>query len=576
MVRFVSSLDQIYRVLRQEDDGAWLISFDEPASPFFVSAEEFAAMERIETPSSYLLATAQELTQAAQERLDLLRSLLEDDACITSRDRRLQVAKGIAEEYGTTAKRVLRLFYRYLATGTLTGRRNREPEKRPDYDWAIQKFYFSSKKFSLRAAFDMLLVQRYTDGIGRLAETVPTWSSFQHYYYRSGYHKTPQKIIARQGLSHYQRNVRPMFGSASSWRDRPGSFQMDATQADIYLVSRHDRSSVIGRPYIYLAVDTATQLIAGLYVGLEAGEIAVMQCLAQAADDKVEFAKKYGIELSPAQWPNSGMPSEIITDKGREFLGNRMGELCRRYGIEVQSLPPFRPDGKGLVEKAFDLIQRRYKPLLRGKGVIEKDAQERWAIDYRSQAVLTIDEFTAVVIQCVIHINAGRLLSSGSTPAELWLSSKPELLPVDGRELYCMVLPREKVNLTRKGIYHNGLWYIPERKDRDWITGTYEAAVNNHDSSKIYVVLDGEYFSFCLKDQSAQYQGLTMQEVQIAKVQERRQRAERKQMESASSTQTLQAIQQIVDTAAADGQGKERQTGTDIKENRVAEERRLT
>ena len=47
---------------------------------------------------------------------------------------------------------------------------------------------------------------------------------------------------------------------------------MDATMADIYLVSRHDRSKVIGRPYIYLAVDTATQLIAGLYVGLECDE----------------------------------------------------------------------------------------------------------------------------------------------------------------------------------------------------------------------------------------------------------------------------------------------------------------
>ena len=64
---------------------------------------------------------------------------------------------------------------------------------------------------------------------------------------------------------------------------------MDATQADICLVSRHDRSRVIGRPYIYLAVDTATQLIAGLYVGLECDESAVMLCLANAAQNKVEY-----------------------------------------------------------------------------------------------------------------------------------------------------------------------------------------------------------------------------------------------------------------------------------------------
>ncbi len=576
MVRFVASLNQVYRVLRQEDEGAWLISFDEPASPFFVAGEEFSEMERIETPECYLIATSQELTQAAQDRLNMLQPLLENDVYITSRDQRLRLAKDIAVEHGTTVKRVLRLYYRYLATGILTGRRNREPEQRPDFDWAIKQFYFSSKRFSLRATYDMMLVQRYTDGTGRLAETAPTWSSFQHYYYRSNFHKAPQKVIARQGLSHYQRNVRPMYGSASSWRDQPGSFQMDATQADIYLVSRHDRSSVIGRPYIYLAVDTATQLIVGLYVGLEAGEGAVMSCLAQTAGDKVEFAQKFGIAISPEQWPNSGMPSEIITDKGREFLGNRMGELCRRYGIEVQSLPPFRPDGKGLVEKAFDLIQSRYKPLLRGKGVIEEDAQERWAADYRSQAVLTIDEFTAVVIRCVIHLNAGRLLPDGSTPASLWLSSNPALLPVDGRELHCMTLPRSQVKLTRKGIHHNGLWYVPESRDRDWGAGTYEAAVDHNDSSKIYVVQGGKYFSFCLKDCSSKYRGLAVQEVRLAKAEEQVQRAERKRLEIEHSAQTLYAIQQIVDTAAADGQGKERQTGTDIKENRVAEERRLT
>ena len=149
---------------------------------------------------------------------------------------------------------------------------------------------------------------------------------------------------------------------------------MDATQADIYLVSRLDRSEVIGRPYIYLAVDTATQLIAGVYVGMDAGEQAVINCLSNAAADKVSFCKRYGLDIKKEEWPNIGLPGEIITDKGREFIGTRMNELAMKYGIEFESLPPFRPDGKGLVEKSFDLIQQRYKPALRGKGVIEARA----------------------------------------------------------------------------------------------------------------------------------------------------------------------------------------------------------
>lgn len=182
------------------------------------------------------------------------------------------------------------------------------------------------------------------------------------------------------------------------WKHRIGSYQMDATQADIYLVSSFDRSLIIGRPYIYLAVDTVTKLIAGIYVGLESGETAVMACLANAAADKVAYCAAYGIEIDAMQWPSSGVPAEIITDKGREFEGKQIDAICARYGMERESLPPFRPDQKGLVEKSFDLLQNRYKSLLRGKGVIEPDAQERWAVDYRSQAALTLEMYTQLVI----------------------------------------------------------------------------------------------------------------------------------------------------------------------------------
>ena len=96
---------------------------------------------------------------------------------------------------------------------------------------------------------------------------------------------------------------------------------MDATQADIYLVSRSDPSTVIGRPYIYLAVDTASQIIAGVYIGFDAGLKSVISCLANAARDKKEFCAEYGIDIAEEQWPSKGIPYEIITDQGREFIG---------------------------------------------------------------------------------------------------------------------------------------------------------------------------------------------------------------------------------------------------------------
>ncbi len=292
----------------------------------------------------------------------------------------------------------------------------------------------------------MMLLQRFTDHQGQLAPARPTFGSFRCYFYSRNYHKSPRKIIARDGLTHYQRNCQPAFGTASAWRKFPGSFQMDATEADIYLLSD---SGAPFRPYIYLAVDSATQLIAGVWAGEECDEMSVMRCLENACQDKVEWCGRHDITITEEQWPSHGLPYEVITDKGREFCGARMQELCRRYGVELISQAPFRPDRKGLVEQAFHLLQERYKPLLRGKGVIEPDAQERWAVDYRGQAVLTLEDFTQVLIHCIVYLNSGRMLSSGRTPAQLWAESTPQLLDVDAKELRLMALPRTTAKLTR-------------------------------------------------------------------------------------------------------------------------------
>lgn len=208
-------------------------------------------------------------------------------------------------------KRIQKLYFRHLAGRSLVEERKlpekQETQEQKDFRWAVDTFYYSAKKMSLRSAYDMMLLSRYTNADGRLMENHPSWHCFRHYFYEGGYNVKSRSTIARNGLTDYQRNKRPLFGSAMSWRDKIGAFQMDATQADIYLVSSVDKSAVIGRPNIYMAVDTTIQLIAGIYVGLDAGEQAVINCLANAATDKVEFCQKYGIDIKPNEWPNTGI-----------------------------------------------------------------------------------------------------------------------------------------------------------------------------------------------------------------------------------------------------------------------------
>ena len=475
-LRFVKRLGAIYRVLLETPAGCWLTDCNGPSPPFFEA--DLHRYERVPAPESWM--SEQINTPAQEARLQMIQPLLDCDDCISDKSLRYRMAAEVSLLHQTTTRRILRLYYRYLATGHLTQKRTRQASiSNQMIERAIRRYYYGSKRLSLRAAYEMMLLEDYMGPDGQLDSDVPTWAQFRHYYYGHGFHKHPQKVIAREGLTKYQRDHRPAWGSSAGWRAQPGSYQMDATQADIYLVSRADRSVVVGRPYIYMAVDTSTHLIAGVYIGFDCDETAVMACIEQAAMDKVAYCARYGIEITPEQWPSAGMPSEIITDQGREFFGPRMSELCRRYGLEVLTLPPFRPDCKGAVKKTIDLLQQRYKPMLRGRGVIEDDAQERWATDYRTQATLDLDDFARVVIHSVLYLNSGRLVD-GKTPAERWTELSPRLMAVDPQELHIQTLPRDTAKLTRKGLRINRMWYAPDDADGLTIGDSYTVAYDDH------------------------------------------------------------------------------------------------
>lgn len=54
------------------------------------------------------------------------------------------------------------------------------------------------------------------------------------------------------------------------------------------------------------------------------------------------------------------------------------------------------------------------------RGVIEDDAQEQWATDYWTQAMLDLDDFTRIVVHSILHLNYVRLVD-GKTLSARWL-----------------------------------------------------------------------------------------------------------------------------------------------------------
>lgn len=575
---FLKINEERFRVLMENENGVWIISYDNPSVPVYVYEQVLKKYERIETPRGYIDGKKREnLSQAEKRRQSMIRPLLMNANYIFDKKLRREEAIKIAKDYNTTEKRILRLYYMYLARGTTRKEKEKgsksEKNKREkeEFDWAIKKYYFSAKRISLRDAYDMLILEKYRDQDGQLKENIPTWSSFRHFYYRKGYHNSSRKSIARNGLTYYQRNERPILGTSYKWKDKIGYYQIDATVADIYLVSRLDRKVVVGRPNIYMTVDTLTQLITGVYVGFDAGEGSVAQCLVNAAMDKVKFCERYGIQIERDQWPSEGLPCGLITDQGSEFVSGLSNELCAAYDIEIENLPPFRPDQKGIIEKKLDILQLNYKPILRGKGVIEKYAGERWATDYRKQAVLNLDEFIQIVIHAILYINnktidkfvpTEEMIGSQITytPNGLWNYYRQEgrsnISPVDEKVLYYMSLKKKKTSIGRMGISHNGILYrnrnimslMPRIRNKRNVTVSYD--VNN--ISRIYLNLDGEYIPFEIQEEYRIYSLLDEIEYMILKKQIARKKKEKEKEQITAKVEFLSNVKEIVNEAKND------------------------
>lgn len=144
----------------------------------------------------------------------------------------------------------------------------------------------------------------------------------------------------------------------------PGSrYQIDATIGDVYLVSEVNRNWIIGRPVIYLVMDVFSRMVVGMYVGLEGPSWAgAMMALTNVVADKKEYCPEYDIEINERDWPCCHLPEISLADKG-EFEGYNVERLVRAFNLHVENAASYRADWKGIVEKQFDLIQKKVKPL---------------------------------------------------------------------------------------------------------------------------------------------------------------------------------------------------------------------
>jgi hypothetical protein len=411
---------------------------------------------------------------------------------------------------------------------------------------SVKRFYHTVKKRNLSTTYNLMLKNffvadyRYENGVKKpiLVDKSqrPTLKQLRYWYEKT--YQSEEKLRKRKGNRKYELEDRAVLGTSVGELYGPGTkFQIDATVADVYLVSSFNRNWIIGRPIIYVVKDAFSRMVVGLYVGLEGPSwFGAMMALANTASDKVSYCKQYNVDIKKEEWDCHHLPQTLLADRG-ELEGYNVERLINAFNLKVENTTPYRGDWKGIVEQHFRLIHAKVKPFL--PGIVDKDVRVRGDEDYRLDATLTLEEFTEVIIRCVLYHNNQHWLKTYNQ-SEMMITEEVDLIP---RELWnwgiknrsgklrsysedivkLHLLPTANATVTYKGIEFKKMrfsgetalkenWF-GEARQKSW---KIPICYDPRDMSHIYLPSeDGRGYEVAtLLDHQKKYQNKTMEEVE--------------------------------------------------------------
>ncbi|GAB2922327.1 hypothetical protein [Rheinheimera gaetbuli] len=368
----------------------------------------------------------------------------------------------------------------------------------------IKKFKAVGKKFSLQAAYQLFdvtyqrteMLRELDDGSAQKI-IVPfakkdclSYDQFYYHFRKLVDAETLAKI--QHGHLKYAKDIAPRTGSA---RDgivgATHRYEVDATVLDLYVSYPYKAGLAVGRPVLYLVVDVYSSMIVGMYLGFSGPDWSgVAQALANACLDKVEFARRYGVDISEHDWPAHHIPREITIDNGREYKDCVISSALKSLlGISAVNLAAaYRGDCKGTVERSFGVLNDSLIHHLSGSIFKQQDRTESHP---SNAATYTYQQVVGILIREIIYQNksANRLQKlgfkaaidgCGITPEAIYLHSllndmtggRPTTAK-DQARVYWAFLPEEEATVTDHGISFGGLEYIA---DHPTIMGMFSTA----------------------------------------------------------------------------------------------------
>ncbi|MEW8525248.1 MAG: Mu transposase C-terminal domain-containing protein [Candidatus Thiodiazotropha endolucinida] len=194
-------------------------------------------------------------------------------------------------------------------------------------------------------------------------------------------------LVAQKGQAFADRHYRAI-GKGPETSAPLEVVEIDHTRADLFVL--HDETKMpLGRPWVTALVDRYSKMVVGFYLGFVPPSY---HSVAQALKNAI-LPKSYVKELYPEienDWPCFGLPFEVVTDRGMEFIGHDLADTCGQLGIHLGHSPTKMPWYKGAVERFFGTLNSRL--LHSQKGTTFSDIFERDDYDPEKNAVITYSQ----------------------------------------------------------------------------------------------------------------------------------------------------------------------------------------
>jgi len=228
--------------------------------------------------------------------------------------------------------------------------------------------------------------------------------------------------------------------------------EIDHTLIDLIVIDDQDNLP-LGRLTLTYCLDMATRYPLGYYMGFEPPSyLAVMECLHHAIRAKESTREKYGTEN---EWIAYGIPSTLVIDNGKEFIGQDLQDACLLLGIVLQQTPVKTPHFKAGVERLFGSLNTMLFHTL--PGTTFSNPQKRGDYDSVKQACVYLSEVDKIMNIFIVDIYAQRFHRGiEAIPARRWEAAMQSgfspRVPPNAEELFILL-----GRVSHRAIQHYGI-----------------------------------------------------------------------------------------------------------------------